>query len=242
MTTFSQLVDEMVVETRRPDLRSELATYLNQTIREVHFEPTKGNVVFYAENRKEDQITATSIDAQIWDIPSPTNFQGMEAVRFPNVSCGRISYAVEARPGPSLLSKPFFYYRTGPSFVFGGTVGYGGVGALIQLSWFEYPPALKYKAALPVNQREATYDVESGWTYYTVNSVDYGSTADLQAQARAKVTNWILLRWSDVLREGLRAKVYKRLSDQLRAQTSYSLYSQLRQGLFTSEVAELQGG
>jgi hypothetical protein len=50
------------------------------------------------------------------------------------------------------------------------------------------------------------------------------------------------MRWSDVLREGLRAKVYKRISDQLRAQTSYSLYSQLRQGLFTSEVAELQGG
>jgi hypothetical protein len=239
MTTFSQLVDEMVVETRRPDLRSELATYLNQTIREVHFEPGKGNVVFYAENRKEDQITASSIDAQIWDIPNPANFQGMEAVRFPSASCGRMSYAVEARPGPSLLSKPFFYYRTGPSFVFGGVVGYGGVGAFIQLSWFEYPPALKYKVTA---SREATYDVETGWTYYTVDTVDYNSTPELQATARARVSNWILMRWSDVLREGLRAKVYKRISDQLRAQTSYSLYSQLRQGLFTSEAAELQGG
>src|SRR4051812_37916301 len=109
MTTFSQLVDEMVVETRRPDLRSEIAVYLNQTIREVHFEPGKGNVVHYAENRKEDQITATSDSGQLWDLPSPQNFQGIEAVRFPDAVCGRMQYAKEARPGPSLVSIPFFY-------------------------------------------------------------------------------------------------------------------------------------
>jgi hypothetical protein len=239
MTTFSQLVDEMVIETRRPDLRSEIANYLNQTIREVHFEPSRGNVVLYGENRKEDQITAVSDSAQIWDIPSPTNFQTMEAVRFPSICLGRMEYVQEARPGPSLSSRPFFYYRSGSSFVFGGTQGYGGVGAFIQLSWFEYPPSLKYKVTA---DREATYDVESGWTYNTVATVNYNSTPELQATARLRVTNWILLRWADVLREGLRAKIYKRLSDQLRAQTSYSLYSQLRQGLYTSEVAELQGG
>jgi hypothetical protein len=233
MTTFSQLIDEMVIETRRPDLRLEIATYLNQTIREVHFEPSKGNVVLYGENRIEDEITATTDSGQIWDLPNPAIFQAMEAVRFPNCSLGRLEYAPEARPGPSLRTRPFFYYRSGPSFVFGGTVGYGGVGAKIQLSYFEYPPALKYK---DVAVREASYDIESGWTY--LDAV----TAEDQAAARAKVSNWILLRWADVLREGLRAKIYKRLSDQLRGQTSYSLYSQLRQGLFTSEVAELQGG
>jgi hypothetical protein len=239
VTTFSQLVDEMVIETRRPDLRSEIATYLNQTIREVHFEPGRGNVVHYGANRKEDQISATAEVGQIWDIPNPATFQGLEAVAYPTAVYGRLQFAKEIRPGPSTLSVPFFFYRTGPSFVFGGTEGYGGIGGLINISWFEYPSALKYKAS---GSREAEYDIETGWTYFTVNTVDYSSTTELQATAQERVTNWLLMRWADVLREGLRAKIYKRTSDQLRAQTSYSLYSQLRQGLFTSEVAELQGG
>jgi len=239
MTTFSQLVDEMVIETRRPDLRNEIATYLNQTIREVHFEPSRGNAVFYAENRKEAEITATSDSAQTWDLPDPTIFQGMEAVRFPDVNAGKLEYAVERRPGPSLLTIPFFYYRAGSTFVFGGVVGYGGLNARIQLSYFEFCKSLKYKLA---GAREAEYDVENGWTYYTIGLTDYGSSDSLKLTAQERVTNWLLMRWSDVLREGLRAKIYKRVGDQLRGQTSYSLYSQLRQGIFTSEAAEIQGG
>jgi hypothetical protein len=240
VTTFSQLVDEMIRETKRPDLATEIATYLNQTIREVHFEPTRGNVVHYGENRREAQVIATVESGEIWDIPNPAIFQGVEAIRFLDWGLRAGSdYAQEATPGPMLSSKPFFWYRSGPSLVFGGTQGYGGIGGVIQLSYFEYPASLKYKTAL---LREATYDVESGWTYQTVDAVDYGSTAELQTTARARVSNWLLLRWADVLKEGLRAKVYKRLSDDVRQRTSYSLYQQLRQGLYSSEVAELGVG
>jgi hypothetical protein len=241
MTTFSQLVDEMVVETRRPDLRAEIATYLNQTIREVHFEPSRGNVVHYPANRKEDQITASVDSGQIWDIPNPMTFQTIEAVEFPSLYLGTNGYAHEVTPGPRIRTQPSIYYRSGASFVFGGAVGYGGVGGKINISWFEYPPALKYKDA---THREAQFDVESGWTYYDLTGVgglDYTQDAN-KPLALLRVTNWVLQRWADVLREGLRAKVYKRLSDQLRATTSYSLYAQLRQGIFTSEAASLQGG
>ena len=234
MTTFSQLVDELVAETKRPDLRTEIATYLNQTIREVHFEPNKGNVVHYGANRLEDQITAVSTNSEIWDIPNPATFQGVEAVRFASNYLGRMEYASEVKPGPNLASYPFFWYRTGPSIVFGGTVGYGGIGGIIQIAWFEYPRALKYKTAL---EREATYDLDSGWTY----AAEYSGTPELELVAQSRVSNWLLMRWADVLREGLRAKIYKRLSDQPRSQTSYSLFMQLRQGLYTSEVAVLSG-
>lgn len=241
MTTFSQLVDEMVVETRRPDLRAEIATYLNQTIREVHFEPSRGNVVHYPANRREVQVTATTDSGQIWDIPNPTTFQGLEAVEFPDLCLGHDGFAKEVTPGPRIKTQPMVFYRSGPSYVFGGAVGYGGINSHINISWFEYPPSLKYKDA---THREATYDIESGWTYFNLTGVgglDYTQLANHDA-AQLRVTNWILLRWPDVLREGLRAKIYKRLSDQLRATTSYSLYAQLRQGLFTSEAAILQGG
>lgn len=240
MTTFSQLVDELVVETRRPDLRSDIATYLNQTIREVHFEPSKGNVVHYRENRKELQIIAAAASAEIWDLPNPATFQAVEAVRYASNYLGRMEYAKEVSPGPQTATEPFYWYRAGPQVVFGGSVGYGGIGGIIQLAWFEYPRALKYKASSP-NLREASYDSDDGWTYYTVATVDYGSTPELRVIAQERVTNWLLMRWADVLREGVRAKTYKRLSDQLRSQTCYSLYQQLRQGLFTSEVAELSG-
>jgi hypothetical protein len=238
MITFSQLVDEMVSETRRPDLRNEIATYLNQTIREVHFEPTRGNVIFYSENRQDVQITASADQGELWPLPNPATFQGVETVRFASHYLGRFEFAQEINPGPNTASKPFFWYRAGPQLVFGGAVGYGGVGGIIQISYFEYPRSLKYKAA---GQREAEYDSDIGWTYYTVGAVNYDLTPESRALAQSRTTNWLLFRWSDVLREGLRAKIYKRLSDQLRSQTSYSLYQQLRQGLFTSEVAELSG-
>lgn len=235
MTTFSQLVDEMVLETKRPDIVADIATYLNQTIREVHFEPSRGNVVHYNENRREHQLTATVDNGEIWDIPNPASFQGIEAVRFASTGYGRLEYAQEATPGPMLSSKPFFWYRSGSAIVFGGTQGYGGIGSVIQISYFEYPSSLKYKLNAA---REATYDIETGWSY----AETYDDSDENRAIARARTSNWLLLRWADVLREGLRAKVYKRLSDEIRQRTSYSLYSQLRQGLYTSEVAEISGG
>jgi hypothetical protein len=235
MTTFSQLVDEVVKETMRPDLREEIATYLNQTIREVHFEPQRGNVVFYNENRREFEFAATSEIGEIWQIPNPATFQGMEAVRYPNVGLGRLEYVSEINPGPRASSSQFYYYRSGSAFVFGGNHGYGGVGGKIQLSYYEYPRALKYKL---VGVREASYDMEDGFSY----APEYDTDDAVRETARLRVTNWLLLRWADVLKEGLRAKVYKRLSDDVRQRTSYSLYMQLRQGLYTSEVATSIGG
>ncbi len=49
------------------------------------------------------------------------------------------------------------------------------------------------------------------------------------------------MRWSMVVEEGLRAKIYKRISDTERARTAYSLYAQQRQGLITSERADNGG-
>lgn len=234
MTTFSQLIDELVVETRRPDLRTEIAVYLNQTIREVHFEPSRGNVVHYPSNRREDQITASVAQGQSWEIPNVSSFQGLEVVRFASQYLGRLEYAKEVSPGPNIATVPFYWYRAGSMVFFGGSVGYGGVGGVIQLAWYEYPRAMKYKIQA---DREATYDVDDGWTYRN----DYDTNDTQRAIARERVTNWLLMRWADVLREGLRAKIYKRLGDDVRQRTSYSLYQQLRQGLFTSEVAVLSG-
>lgn len=235
MTTFSQMVDKLSDETNRPDLRSTIDSYLNQTIRELHFDPKSGSVVFFSENYREVAITVDSLDRQTWQVPNPPLFQSEAAVRFDNSFVdGRRAYAQRVVPGPKMEQEDYYYYRAGTTFVFGGVAGYGAVGSTIAMAYFEYPPGLKYSIS---GTRPAIYDIEAGWTYAT----DYDINDETRLAAQALTTNWLLMRWYMVIEEGLRAKIYKRLADQQRAATSYSLYMQLRQGLYTSEIADVSG-
>lgn len=232
MTTFSQLVDAIVSETKRPDLVTEIARYLNQTIREMHFTTDRNAAIFFRDNYKEELVNVGSVESGFgWPIPDPSTFQGMAAVKYPDSfdRDGAI-WPEEVTPGRHLNGRTNYFYRVGGAYVF---AGYSGVNASIALGWYEFPPSLKYR--LPA-ARPAEYDVESGWTY-----ADGVNTDELKAGARAVTSNWILLRWAEVVAEGVRAKVYKRLADTERARTCYSLYGSLRQGFFTSETAELGG-
>lgn len=233
MTTFSQLVDKLVSETKRPDLVSDIATYLNQTIREVHFTPDRGASLLYMDNFRESQLTANVETGFTWDLPNPGTFQKMQVVGYPSVydRLGNDVYAEEVVPGRHLAEKTNYFYRVGQTFVFSG---YGGVDSLVNVGWFEFPRSLKYYTPAT---RPAEYDVELGWTYPPeVN------TPELEAAAQTLTSNWLLMRWEEVLAEGLRAKVYKRTSDTERARTCYSLYGSLRQGLWTSETMQVYQG
>lgn len=233
MNTFSQMVDELVSETKRPDLVSEIARYLNQTIRELHFTDDRNAAIFYHSNLREELLEADSETGFTWTIPEPTTFQQLWGVKYPGVydDNGDPIWAKPTTPGRHLNGMSEFYYRVGETFVF---AGYGGLNSQIAIAWYEFPRSLKYKSA---GARPAEFDIESGWTY--AEGID---TDEEQLGARELVTNWILLRWSSVVAEGLRAKVYKRLSDDSRSRTCYSLYQSLRHGLWTSEVAEFYGG
>lgn len=231
MTTFSQLVDEMVFETRRPDLLSEISSYVNQTIREAHFTPDRGNAILFRDNLSESLLVASTADGYSWTIPNPQTFQAMQAVKYLGVweDC-KNPYAVERTPGRGMQKNPYHYYRASGYYVFNG---YGGIDGEIALAYYSYLRSLKYY--LPAD-RPATYDVEDGWEYAAGVVTDEQKLA-----AQEKVSNWMLLRWADVLREGIRAKIYKRTGDTERGRTSYSLYSQLRVGMFTGESAFLDG-
>lgn len=228
MTTFSQLVDAMVAETKRSDLVSEITSYLNQTIREVHFTSDRNAALFYSENFREALLTANVESGFGWAIPKPTVFQKMQVVQYSTIVDRQRNpvYAVETTPGRHLSGIEVFFYRAGGTFVFSG---YGGNTSQIAIGYYEFPPSLLYKTPL---QRPATYDPETGWTYAAgVN------TPELQLAAQELTTNWLLMRWKDVIAEGVRAKVYKRVADPDRARTSYSMFGSLRQGLWTSETA-----
>lgn len=233
MTTFSQLVDSMILETRRPDLAQEIVSYVNQTIRELHFHPETNNAILYRENLIEDQLVADSDDAFIWSIPNPALWQCPGAVCYPNQSDenGDPIYAMERVPGRNMVGQKYYYYRAGNYISF---AGFGGINSLINFAWYEYPKRLKYQSSA---SREATWDDESGWAYADPQPADDDAALVIQK----RVTNWLLLRWGDIVAEGVRAKIYKRVSDEARGRTSYSLYSQLRKGLVTSESTTQDG-
>lgn len=226
MTTFSQLVDEMILEVKRPDMTREIAAYLNQAIREVHFEPQTGNSIQFKDNLTEIQLTANVAEGFTWDLPNPSGFHGIALVRYDNVWVDDSqAYPPEMTPGRGLANLTRYYYRGGQRFAF---AGYGGLNAKISIAWWDYPRALKYKV---VADRPAQWDDETGWSYAPAYDVD----DDTREAARILVSNWLLIRWKTVLEEALRAKVYKRLERTEIARTSYSMYTSLRQGLVTAE-------
>lgn len=233
MFTFSQMVDEIVSEVKRPDLTSEIARYVNQTVRECHFDPERNAVQFYRNNGKELAITSTTEASHVWRIPNPTTFQKLAGVQYPIKfgGDGQSVWPTETTPGRHLKDLDYYFYQAGDSFVFSG---YGGVGVPINLYYFAFPASLPYFRA---NCRPMEYDY-LGTKKYSADWIHEHARDD----ATLLCTNWVLQRWSDIVSEGVRAKLYKRVSDTERARTCYSLYAQLRKGLVTSESATLYTG
>lgn len=232
MTTFSQLVDEIVVELLRPDLRTTAASYLNQTIREVHMHEQTQLPIYFESNRLEDEGTVATLPA-LWDIPSVPRFQALETLYYPDFG----EYARKRHPSKIRLQKsldfPYYWYRTGSAIALGGLE----VGHDYEISWFEYPRTLTYYAAA---SRPMTYATDSDTpTYNTVGAIDYNSTPELQAEAERLTTNWLIQRWAETLKQGVRNKIWVRLGEETRLRASYSIYSGLRAQLINAESMEL---
>jgi hypothetical protein len=234
MTDFSTFVDKMVGELKRPDLTQEVASYTNQTVRELHNDPKTNGSAYYRENRKEVQLTANADVGFQWSAPNPRIFQGVNAARYDSIFCGDgPEWATELNPGRAMNTVPYYFYRVGSTLVF---YGYGGVNAKISLAYYEYLPGLSYYAS---GTRPAIYnEMTNTWTY----APSYDTSDSQRLLAQSLVEHWLLARWPDVIAEGVRAKVFKRVSDDVRSKSSYSLYQQLRQGLYSAEVADVTGG
>ncbi len=225
---FSQLVDSIFVEVSRPEMRVEITSFVNQTIRELHADPTTNEAVFYSENREEVEVTATVDTQQTWDIPSPHLLQRIETVYY--TEAGR--YASEESPATAFKRshRDFadeYWYKAGTTLAFSG---YGGIGSTIKISRFNYLRGLIY---YPKADRPVTWDIESqSWTYHP-SYVGDESTADRLS------TNWMLSRHAELVKQGAKAKVYAALSNVDRARTAYSMYKTLAPMMIGAESYEL---
>lgn len=228
MTTFSQLTDELILEVNRPELVSQVAGFVNQTVRELHADRQSGVAISFWSNLVEVLLAANVETAYIYMLPQAHLFQRVEAVYYPQV--GR--YADMRRPSSAYafsgeIGADRFWYRSGDTLAFSG---YGGIGAQIKLAYFSYPQRLTYFANA-LNPCKWS-DVTQAFTYLPAYDVD----ATTRASAQALCSNWLIARYGELIRQGVRAKLYMRLGDVERARLHFSLYENMRPALISAET------
>lgn len=223
MTTFSAFVDSMLMERRRPDRQEYIINSLNGVIRDVHTPAGTGgraNAAF-EENRHEVSIPVTENSGFNWRIPSPASFQGVEAARsraharYIEPKSPRIAQKITFAPYENL-----FYYRSTGYLVFSGV----SIGDTIDLAYFAFPRPLAY---LEVAERRVIYDVKTG-EYLTPEG---GIPTDEEMLAE---TNWLLMRWPNVLRDGVRTAVLRDLGDE-RSRLFYSSFETGKAAIWSQE-------
>jgi hypothetical protein len=227
MTTFSQLIDEIALETRRMDLLSMYPSFLNQTIRELHSEPERNCSVVYDANLVEERIRLDGTNT--WEITAVETFQRMQTVRYDDVfNSDGFVYPRHLLPGRILNGETNFYYRAGDCFVF------SGAKSSVSVSFYRFPSRLAYA---PIQNRKVAWNQETGqWVFDLLTYTEEQKKAIL-----SRSTNWLIRQWPDTLLEGLRAKIYKRLGDNERATMAYSAYKQMAKHLYSSGVYSSEG-
>lgn len=221
--TLSQMIDSLVMETLKPDLWQTMESYANQVVRELH-QTREGNAIGFKSNRIEAVVGVDTDGLFVWEIPRWHRFQFMEAVWYDSIQ----DYVDESAPGGRLLRdrETRYWYRSGDTLVFNG---HHGMGDVIRLSYFEYPRTLSYyKKAL----RPASFDTGlDAFTYLPEFNVDAATRKD----ALDRTTNWLLMRHSELVLQGIRAKLYARLRDESRARVAYAGFKELQPGLVSTE-------
>ena len=233
MTTFSQMVDNIVTETLRPDLRATIASYLNQTLRECNFKAGNSAPVYFDANRVETSEVTTADGTFVWTIPNAARFAAMDAIYISELGI----YVKEKTPRTAFeiglnSSDEYYWYRSGRDIAIAGLKS----GWTIKFSYWLYPQPFAYVAA---SARTVIYNESTGEYETAVAGVGDGGTPT-QAQLDS-VTMWLLERWPDLLREGLRSKIWRRLADESRARMAYSAYNENKTMLWLGEPSSEVG-
>lgn len=229
---FSELCDTVVKRSGRIDRlnNGDIPAYANTSIREL-----QGGQFFYKDGY-EDQIVANSTDPTIWTYPQL--FRKLRTAKYPDNT-----YPTSVMPGKGQICVNEYYYAASNYIVFvGAATTIYNTQNLISLYYYNWLPRLKYYA---VGLRPATYDETTAtWTYYDLstnidpdNNLNYTLVGN-QPIALTRVVNWQLISYTEFLTEGVLAKLFKGIKDDVRAVQSYSLWQQYRKDIEKTEAFE----
>lgn len=221
--TFSALVDRVVADSHRINLRDTIIGYVNVTVRECQV------MAYFERDFVEDQIVGTN-DPHIFTRPDALRL--MRTAYYP----GWDVYPRYIMPGLAQQGEQFFYYGGPTYYVFKGHEA----GQNIDIGYYMYQNRLVYFEDLTSDLgRPAKYDADTAaWTYWDTGTQQFVSTLGttaLNEAAEAKVTNWLLFHWYDVIVEGTLAKIFK-LIDDPRAKQAFALYKSFQKDILRGEA------
>jgi len=229
INTFTAAIDTVIARSGRPDRRADIISHARLTMRECQV------LAWFERDLIEDQLAATA-DPFIWEFPQ--TFRQMRTVQYPGLfdPQGSPVYPEKINPGRKQRLERYYWYPTGgDSLVFYGHGGSASGAANINIAYWAYFNPLKYYAS--GETKPANYTIEDlAWTY------PGGATTDAEKEAaRAKVTNWLLFDWFDIVIEGTLAKLYK-MNDDPRAASTFGLYKSLQKDLLRGASRMNMGG
>lgn len=253
---FSELVDEAVSRSRRPDKQADIASYANQTLRELQ---SMKNGAF-TKDLVETSVTVGPTDATPFIWSRPEHFRIMRAVAYQSYmgSVGRV-WPKFLRIGKRQDEHDYYYYGAADYFVFAGVGGptnnprSGGLAQFgpITIELGYYVKFRRYQYYI-IGLRPAVYsrDAES-WSFNLVNIPDPppdvsdipsllppNNTFNTQQQyAIYLVSNWLLKDYYDTVLEGTLAKLFKSVGD-ARAPSSFALFKSMEDNLVADEAFE----
>jgi len=216
---FSEAVDELVAQARRPDQKVNVTQYMNTTLREC--DVFQGS--FFNRDLLEAVITTTA-DPHIW--PKPTRFRSMRAVFYVESE----EFPLYIQPGKKQVDQygnllDYFFYIVGTDFVFRGATS----PASINVAYYVYTRTLKY---YEVADRPAVYDRElETWSYHAT----YDTNDTQRALAETLVGHWLLEDWPELLKEGARARLFKNLPDKEKTNPTFASYKSMQKDLINGE-------
>lgn len=216
--TFSSLVDTVVLRSARKDRISDIVSYCRSTIRECTV------LALFDQALVEEQITVTAVP-HIYE--RSQTMRTMLSIKYPYFTRqGKPVYPKHKRPGTVNTTDQYYFYVSGNSYIFAGVK----VGDIIDLAYSSY--AIRFPYYANVAERPATFDDETQlWTYLDA----YDDTAELQEEARNKVSNWLLFYWFDLILEGSLAKLFKATNSE-RSKASFGLYKSMQNDLKAGEA------
>lgn len=210
---FSELVDEVMAETKRAVDKPQIMSFVNATIRECQ----TVNGVLFEKDMIEDIATTGSANPYLWT--RPARFRKMQAVQY----SASTAFPKFVMPGVKITEQGCYWYAASNYMAFFGA----GSLAEIRLAYFIYSRRLSYYDA---GSRPAVFDRETEQWSYAAEYV----TDDEKALARDLSAHWLLESWYDCIKEGTVAKILKRANDQNTNQ-SFAAYKSFQALLLQGE-------
>lgn len=235
---FSELVDDVVRRTNRPDFLLDIVKYANSVIRTVHH-----CEVFYRDLKEVEVIVNDGMgdnpQTYVWD--RPADFRLLSTVKYLGHWLNpKESFPPNIPPGIGQSNRDRFYYAVGDKFVFYDKLGINRIG----ISYLTKPKTFKY---YPENERPAVYNrVDGTWKYLVVNPDGTKSYVDtlgdpaLELAAQDLVADWLIRDYDDMLSSGISTKIFSILQDP-RNKVEYSTFKEALRYARTAEKYESTG-